>query len=269
MSTWMRQVTIKSHICVDCGITSPATRRLYAHQRSPRLALDGRCDAQGVRTMEWRCPRAGRCGDNRRAEAPLHRPLSRARFGPGGYVFVAESEYGAARVIPTRQNSRRRTAVALGLSLLLGELEAHAGGPLGPQGSRIQTSDYGVDPSGAGFREHAHHRGFQRRVHGDFRGPRRDPVQSGGGFAEGSVLDDARRLRSDREHYLAGSVEGTDFDNNGEIGFAYDDFVWMTSEGRPVRATSDSESSHRFRTTSSAYSASRRRCRTRTRSSPP
>src|SRR6185503_14021449 len=30
---------------------------------------------------------------------------------------------------------------------------------------------------------------------------------------------------------LPGSIDGTDFDNNGRVGFAYDDFVWATLGG--------------------------------------
>jgi len=47
----------KSHICVDCGTTSPSTETNYtliSARHGWRLTLGQ--DKNGVRTMQWRCP---------------------------------------------------------------------------------------------------------------------------------------------------------------------------------------------------------------------
>jgi hypothetical protein len=108
---------------------------------------------------------------------------------------------------------------------------AEAGGPLSPQGSRIQTSDYGVDL---------------------FQGPVLATTRiTGLAGAYTAVAEGTEGLQwnpaaaSFRPPYsttktdfdltagltLPASVSGTDFDNNGTVGFAYDNFFWLTFGG--------------------------------------
>ncbi len=136
-----------------------------------------------------------------------------------------------------RQTARKK-ACTLGAGLfvlfattLVSEQDAHAGGPLGPQGSRIGTSTYGVDL-------------FQGPVLATTR-----IIGLGGAYtaiAEGTdgipFNPAAASLRppysSTRDDYdltagltLPSSVKGTDFDNNGSVGFTYDNFYWLTVGG--------------------------------------
>jgi hypothetical protein len=109
--------------------------------------------------------------------------------------------------------------------------EAYAGGPLGEQGSRLETSAYGVDL-------------FQGPVLGSSR-----ITGLAGAFtaiAEGadaiqwnpaavSLRAPYSTTRDDFELTggvtLPSSVKRTDFDNNGSVGFTYDSFVWLTAGG--------------------------------------
>ena len=120
--------------------------------------------------------------------------------------------------------------VAAGL-VLLWSLEAKAGGPLGPQGAQVQTSQYTVDL-------------FQGPVLASSR-----ITALGGAYtaiAEGTegipFNPAAASLRppysTTRDDYdltagltLPASVTGTDFDNNGKVGFTYDKFFWLTFGG--------------------------------------
>ncbi|MBX3231124.1 MAG: hypothetical protein KIT84_37305 [Labilithrix sp.] len=108
---------------------------------------------------------------------------------------------------------------------------AHAGGPLGEQGSRIGTSNYSVDL---------------------FQGPVLATTRiTGMGGAFTAVAEDTDAIpfnpaaASLRAPYsttkvdydltagltLPSSVSGTDFDNNGKVGFTYDNFFWATFGG--------------------------------------
>jgi hypothetical protein len=125
----------------------------------------------------------------------------------------------------------RFAALLLGLAVICVGLPAWAGGPLGPQGSRIETSNYGVDL-------------FQGPVLASTR-----ITSLAGSFTAISEGTDAipfnpaaASLRlpysTTRDDYdltagitLPASVEGTDFDNNGKVGFTYDDFYWVTAGG--------------------------------------
>ncbi len=108
---------------------------------------------------------------------------------------------------------------------------AEAGGPLGEQGSRLETSAYGIDL-------------FQ----GPVLGTSRITGLAGAFTAIGEGADAiqwnpaAVSLRAPnsttRDDYdltvgvtLPSSVKRTDFDNNGSVGFTYDNFVWLTAGG--------------------------------------
>jgi hypothetical protein len=126
--------------------------------------------------------------------------------------------------------SKACALVAAGLVILCGA-EASAGGPLGPHGSRFQTSQYTVDL-------------FQGPVLATTR-----ITGLGGAFTaiaegtEGIPFNPA--AASFRQPYsttrddwdltagltLPASVTGTDFDNNGKVGFTYDSFFWATFGG--------------------------------------
>jgi hypothetical protein len=132
--------------------------------------------------------------------------------------------------VGAKRLSKACALFAAGLVLLCAR-EADAGGPLGAQGSRIQTSRYTVDL-------------FQGPVLATTR-----ITGLGGAFTaiaegtEGIPFNPATAsLRppysTTRDDYdltagltLPSSVTGTDFDNNGKVGFTYDKFVWLTFGG--------------------------------------
>lgn len=127
-------------------------------------------------------------------------------------------------------SSKACALIAAGLVLSC-ETEAHAGGPLGAQGSRIQTSQYTVDL-------------FQGPVLATTR-----ITALGGAYTaiaegtEGIPFNPAAAsfrpsYSTTRDDYdltagltLPASVTGTDFDNNGKVGFTYDRFYWLTFGG--------------------------------------
>lgn len=121
--------------------------------------------------------------------------------------------------------------LAAGLVLFVGHGEARAAGPLGPQGSRINTSQYNVDL---------------------YQGPVLATTRiTGMGGAFTAVAEDtdaipfnpaAASVRSPYSHNktdyditggitLPSSVGRTDFDNNGTVGFTYKNFYWLTGGG--------------------------------------
>jgi hypothetical protein len=108
---------------------------------------------------------------------------------------------------------------------------ALAAGPLGPQGSRIETSNYGVDlfqgPVLASTRITA--------LGGSFTAIAEGPDGIPFNPAAASLRPPYATTRDDYDLTasitLPSSVEGTDFDNNGHVGFAYDDFFWVTAGG--------------------------------------
>ena len=129
------------------------------------------------------------------------------------------------------REARKRflSAAALGAALGLSTATARAGGPLGAQGTRIATSAYGVDL-------------FQGPVLGTSR-------ITGLAGAYTAIAEGAEAIQwnpaavslrapysTTRDDYdltagitLPSSVVGTDFDNNGKVGFSYDRFVWLTA----------------------------------------
>jgi hypothetical protein len=109
--------------------------------------------------------------------------------------------------------------------------EARAGGPLGPPGSRIQTSSYGVDlfqgPVLASSRISALAGAYTAIAEGT-EGIPFNP-------AAASLRPPYSTTRDDYDLTagltLPTSVKGTDFDNNGQVGFSYDNFYWLTFGG--------------------------------------
>lgn len=108
---------------------------------------------------------------------------------------------------------------------------AWAAGPLGPEGTPIQTSGYGVDL-------------FQGPVLATTRitglaGAFTAIAEGTEGLAWNPTAASVRRpFSTTRDDYdltlgvtLPASVEDTDFDNDGRSGFAYDSFVWATFGG--------------------------------------
>lgn len=135
-------------------------------------------------------------------------------------------------MLRARFRSRRKArALAAGLLLCLASVDARAGGPLGPQGTPIRTSNYTLDL-------------FQGPVLASSR-----VTGMGGAYsalaegAEGIPFNAAAAsqryaystTRTDWE--LTGgvtfpaSVASTDFDNNGRAGFGYRNFIWATGGG--------------------------------------
>ena len=109
--------------------------------------------------------------------------------------------------------------------------QASAGGPLGPQGSRLGTSDYSVDlfqgPVLATTRITAL-AGAYTAIAEDTEGIPFNP-------AAASLRSPTSTTRDDYDLTagltLPASVTGTDFDNNGRVGFAYDKFFWLSFGG--------------------------------------
>jgi hypothetical protein len=108
---------------------------------------------------------------------------------------------------------------------------AWGSGPLGPEGTPIQTSAYGVDL-------------FQGPVLATTRitglaGAFTAIAEGTEGIAWNPTAASVRRpFSTTRDDYdltlgvtLPASVEATDFDNDGQSGFAYDRFVWVTFGG--------------------------------------
>jgi hypothetical protein len=109
--------------------------------------------------------------------------------------------------------------------------QARGAGPLGPEGTPLQTSAYGVDL-------------FQGPVLATTRitglaGAFTAIAEGTEGIAWNPTAASVRpAFSTTRDDYdlaigvtLPGSVERTDFDNDGKVGFAYDRFVWATFGG--------------------------------------
>jgi hypothetical protein len=123
--------------------------------------------------------------------------------------------------------------LSIGLAVVFATVasRARAGGPLGAQGSRLETSAYGIDL-------------FQGPVLGTSRitglagaftaiGEGADAIQ----WNPAAVSLRAPNSTTRDDYDLTGgvtlpsSVKRTDFDNNGSVGFTYDNFVWLTAGG--------------------------------------
>lgn len=108
---------------------------------------------------------------------------------------------------------------------------AHAGGPLGPNGTPIQTSDYGIDlfqgPVLASSRVTALGGAYSALAEG----AEGIPFNA----AAASVRYPYSTTRTDYDLTAGitfpGSVSGTDFDNNGKTGFGYTGFLFLTGGG--------------------------------------
>lgn len=125
----------------------------------------------------------------------------------------------------------RRFDLLVGLAVGCVGLPARAGGPLGPQGSRIETSNYGVDlfqgPVLASTRITALAGSFTAISEGTDAIPF-NPAAASLRMPYSTTRDDYDLTAG---FTLPASVEGTDFDNNGKVGFTYDDFYWLTAGG--------------------------------------
>jgi hypothetical protein len=124
-----------------------------------------------------------------------------------------------------------KRAAAAGLVALGLARPARGAGPLGPEGTPVRTSAYGVDL-------------FQGPVLATTRisglaGAFTAIAEGTEGLAWNPTAASVRRAFSTtRDDYdltlgvtLPASVENTDFDNDGRAGFAYDRFVWATFGG--------------------------------------
>jgi hypothetical protein len=108
---------------------------------------------------------------------------------------------------------------------------ASAGGPLGPQGAPIQTSDYSLDlfqgPVLASARVTAMGGAYSALAEGV------EGITSNAAAA--SQRDPYSTLRTDFDVNggvtFPGSIARTDFDNNGHVGFGYDNFIFATLGG--------------------------------------
>lgn len=131
----------------------------------------------------------------------------------------------------TDRRSKACASIVAGLLLLSGALEARAGGPLGPQGTRIGTSGYGVDlfqgPVLANTRITALG-GAYTAIAENTEGIQYNP-------AAASFRSPYSTTRADYDLTagltLPASVKGTDFDNNGQVGFTYDNFYFLSFGG--------------------------------------
>lgn len=112
--------------------------------------------------------------------------------------------------------------------MLLCSAEASAGGPLGPHGSRLQTSRYTVDlfqgPVLASSRITALAGAYTAIAEGT-EGIAFNPAAASFRPPYSTTRDDYDLTAG---LTLPASVQGSDFDNNGKVGFTYDKFFWLT-----------------------------------------
>lgn len=112
-----------------------------------------------------------------------------------------------------------------------GSSVARADGPLGPRGAPIRTSDYSVDlfqgPVLASSRIIGLAGAFQPIAEGAS-GLAYNPASASLRPAYSTTKDD---WDLDAGITFPASVRGTDFDNNGSVGFRYSDFVWGNLAG--------------------------------------
>jgi len=160
---------------------------------------------------------------------PTRRLRQAARAWPGR----PRSPYARA-VAPGRSTSRANRAALRGLAAL-GALSvtvaAQASGPLGPEGSRIATSDYGVDlfqgPVLSSTRIVGLAGAYTAIAEGT-EGIQYNPAAASLRPPYSTMLDDYDVTAA---FTLPASVKNTDFDNDGQVGFAYDRFVWLSAGG--------------------------------------
>jgi hypothetical protein len=130
-----------------------------------------------------------------------------------------------------RSSRRASRAATFSFAATLTTCFARAGGPLGSDGERIQTSDYAVDlfqgPVLASTRITALGGAFTAIAEGPDGIPF-NPAAASLRAPYSTTRDDYDLTASIT---LPASVEGTDFDNDGKVGFAYDDFIWLTAGG--------------------------------------
>lgn len=134
---------------------------------------------------------------------------------------------------PTSASRKLRSFAALASlwGALLGAPSAHAGGPLGPQGSRIDTSSYTIDL-------------FQGPLIGSSRVTAMAgavvAIAAGADIMTANPATPAVRYPSSHsvtdwnagiEWRFPSQLGTTDFDNNGTKGFTYDDFVFLSTSG--------------------------------------
>jgi hypothetical protein len=149
--------------------------------------------------------------------------------------FPRKRRDGKAILAPVRvpiEAIRRVLAATSCWSLVLGlSGRASAGGPLGDEGSKIATSNYSVDlfqgPVLATTRITGLGGAFTAITEGT-EGIQWNPTAA-------SLRPPFSTTRDDHDLAfgvtLPSSVDGTDFDNDGKVGFAYDRFVWVTFGG--------------------------------------
>ena len=129
------------------------------------------------------------------------------------------------------RSKRKARALAAGLLLCLASADARAGGPLGPQGAPIQTSNYTLDLFQGPVLASSRVTGMGGAYAGLAEGAEGIPFNA----AAASQRYGYSTTRTDWE--LTGgitfpaSVASTDFDNNGHTGFGYRNFVWATGGG--------------------------------------
>ncbi len=132
-----------------------------------------------------------------------------------------------------RANDRRKArAFAAGLflsiAITLAVRDSHAGGPLGPNGTPIQTSDYGIDlfqgPVLASSRVTALGGAYSALAEGA------EGIPFNAAAASLRYPYSTTRVDYDLTAGITfpGSLNGTDFDNNGKIGFGYTGFLFLT-----------------------------------------
>jgi hypothetical protein len=132
--------------------------------------------------------------------------------------------------VTARRIERVCGGIAAGLCLFL-SADAFAGGPLGPQGARVQTSGYSVDlfqgPVLATTRITALGGAYTAIAEGTDGIPF-NPAAASFRLPYSTTRDDWDLTAG---LTIPSSVDGTDFDNNGKPGFTYDNFYWLTFGG--------------------------------------
>jgi hypothetical protein len=138
-----------------------------------------------------------------------------------------------------RARSRNKKACALRAGLLhfvvlvtiAWPRAAGAGGPLGPQRSPIQTSQYTLDLFQGPVLASSRVTGMGGAYSGLAEGAEGIPFNAAAASQRNPYSTTTTDYELNGSITFPGSVSNTDFDNNGHVGFGYDNFVFATAGG--------------------------------------
>ncbi len=158
--------------------------------------------------------------------------IDRVRRGRGTPADSRDTSTSGARATRVHRFARPIGRVGVGLAVLLNLGRAHAGGPLGPEGSAITTSAYTVDLFQGPLTASNRVTGLAGAV-----APLAEGIDM---HAFNPASPAVRRLHSwsvtefdvSAGVTFPGALKGLDFDNDGTKGFRYDNFIFVTLAGQ-------------------------------------